>query len=307
MTTELLVTGSAGLLGHALQRQHEGAATWLTKDDADLRDEEATLAVFRKHKPKKVIHCAALVGGVENNLKHPATFMLDNLRINLNVLEAARQTGVESLVCFLSTCVFPDKTSYPLKASGLHDGPPHPSNYGYAYAKRMMATQVQTYRDQWGINYSVLIPANMYGPNDNFSLDGGHVIPALIHRCMLAGQSGDDFTVWGSGSPLREFVYVDDVARIVLWALDHHDGDEPLIVSSGKEISIRDVVNTIVEAMNFEGNLAFDSTKPDGQYRKPSDPAALRNLLPDFKFTPFKTGIDQMVQWFLANYPNVRK
>jgi GDP-L-fucose synthase len=152
----------------------------------------------------------------------------------------------------------------------------------------------------------VAIPTNIYGPNDNWSLHDGHVIPSLVHRCYLAKKNGEDLTVWGSGTPLREFVFANDIAQLAAWALNRYSEDSPIIFTSGIEISIRDVVENIAGALNFKGSLIFDPSKPDGQFRKPSDPTKLKKYLPDFEFTGIEKGITNTVEWFEAHYPNVR-
>jgi GDP-L-fucose synthase len=207
----------------------------------------------------------------------------------------------------MSTCIFPDKCDYPLNEKDLHKGPPHPSNFGYAYAKRMLEVQSSAYRREWNCNYVVAIPTNIYGPNDNFSLTEGHVVPALIHRTYLAMQNREDLTVWGSGKPLREFVLSDDIARLALWAMDNYSDDSPIILSSGIETSIAELVELVARHMGFNGRIIFDSSKPDGQFRKPSDTSKLRSLLPDFQWTPLEDGIEKTVDWFQQNYACIRK
>lgn len=303
-----LVTGSAGMLGSSLRRLlGEEGAVYLTREDADLTNFEATAALFRTHKPEYVIHCAAVVGGIGSNSVHSGEYFRHNILINLNVLEAARKTGVKRLISFMSTCVFPDKTEYPLKEKNLHNGAPHQSNFGYAYAKRMLDVQSSAYRKEWNCDFIVAIPTNMYGPGDDFAMEGGHVIPSLIHRCYLRQQEGADLPVWGSGTPLREFVYVDDIARLTLWALENYREEEPIIFSSGIERSIKELVEIVADKMKFSGKIVWDSTKPDGQFRKPSDTTKLSGYLPDFQFTPLDEGIEKSVEWFKANYPNIRQ
>lgn len=301
-----LVTGSNGLVGSALRRLAPPDTVFVTREDADLTVFEQTKALFERICPTRVIHLAALVGGIGGNLVHSGEYFRNNILINMNVLESARLVGAEKLISYMSTCVFPNECQYPLNERDLHNGPPHPSNFGYAYAKRMLEVQSNAYRKEWNCDYIVAIPTNIYGPNDNWSLDDGHVIPSLIHKCFLAKAKNTDFLVWGSGRPLREFVYSSDIAKLSLWALEHYSEESPIILSSGSELSIRDVVELIVEKMQFKGKVIFDQTKPDGQYRKPSDCAKLRGLLPDFSFTPIEAGIEATVDWFLAHYPNVR-
>ena len=170
----------------------------------------------------------------------------------------------------------------------------------------MLEVQSSAYRQQWNCNYIVAIPANIYGPNDIWNLEEGHVIPSLIHKCYLAEQNGTDLAVWGSGKPLREFVFSYDIAKLSLWAIDSYEEDSPIIFSSGIEISIKDLVELVVEKMKFTGKIVFEKSKPDGQYRKPSDTSKLAKYLPDFKFTPIEEGIEITIDWFLLNYPNIR-
>jgi GDP-L-fucose synthase len=222
------------------------------------------------------------------------------------VLESARLAGTKKLISFMSTCVFPDKCTYPLNERELHNGPPHPSNFGYAYAKRMLEVQSSAYRKEWKCNYIVAIPTNIYGPNDNFSLVDGHVVPALIHKAFLARENRTDLTIWGSGKPLREFVYSGDIAKLALWAIDNYDEESPIIFSSGIEVSIRELAELVARKIKFLGKLVFDAGKPDGQFRKPSDTTKLRKYQPDFQWTPLEEGIETTVEWFLKHYPKVR-
>ena len=213
-------------------------------------------------------------------------FFYDNIMINTNVIESCRKNGVNKLVCFLSTCVFPDDVEYPLTEKKIHLGPPHTSNDAYAYTKRMMDIQIKAYREEYGLNYKAVIPTNIYGKHDNFNIENGHVIPSLIHKCFLARENGTDFEVWGTGNPLREFIYAKDVAELTEWVLTDYNESEPIILSTSEEMSIKDVVGLVIQEMNYKGNVKWLSDKPDGQFRKPSDNSKIRNYLPDFKFTP---------------------
>ncbi len=301
-----LVTGAGGLIGYATRGLGLSDTVYLTKKDADLTNFEVTKAVFNFIKPDKVIHFAAQVGGIGSNMVHSGEYFRNNLMININVLEAARLSGVKKLVSFMSTCIFPDQCEYPLNERNIHKGAPHPSNFGYAYAKRMLEVQSAAYRKEWGCDYIVVIPTNVYGPNDNFSLEDGHVASSLIHKCYLAMKNNTDLVVWGTGTPLREMVYSQDIAKLAIWALENYDEDDPIILSTGLETAIKSIVEIIVKTMGFKGNVIFDETKPDGQFRKPSDTTKLKKYLPEFKFTPVEEGIAETVQWFLSNYPNVR-
>ena len=297
----LLVTGGNGLVGSSIISDVKIGREY------DLRSSDETNEMFNVHKPTHVIHCAGKVGGVGGNMNYKGEYFYDNIMINTNVIEGARKSGVKKLVCFLSTCVFPDNVEYPLTESKIHLGEPHSSNYPYAYAKRMADIQIRAYREQYGLNYVSVIPTNIYGPNDNFSLTHGHVMPMLIHKLYLAQQNNTDFTVWGSGKPLREFIYSKDVAKLSEWAVENYNESEPIIFSTSNEISIMDLVDLLVKEFNFKGKVIFDSTKPDGQYRKPSDNSKLKSYLPNFKFTPIEEGIKETVKWFIDNYEISRK
>ena len=300
--SDVLVTGGSGMVGSAVKNGIK-----LSSKECDLRNWNDTIDYFERTKPKKVLHCAARVGGVGGNMKAKGEYYYDNIMMNTNVLEAARLVKVDKLVSFLSTCIFPDEVEYPLTEKKIHLGAPHTSNYGYAYSKRMLDVQTECYRDQYGVNYICVIPTNIYGPYDNFDLGCGHVVPMLIHKCYLAKRDNTDFTIWGSGKPLREFIYCDDVASLLEWSLDNYDEAEPIIFSTSEEISIKDLVDVIVEKFNFKGNVVWDKDKPDGQFRKPSDNSKLLSYLPDVKFTPIEDGIEKTVNWFSENYKNVRK
>ena len=299
---KVLITGGGGMVGSAMESPLK-----LTRDYCDLLNRKQTNRFFSAVKPDGVIHCAGKVGGIGGNSNYKGQYFYENILINTNVIEAARQSGVQNLVSFLSTCVFPDKVSYPLTVDQVHQGDPHDSNYTYAYAKRMADIQIRAYREQYNINYTSIIPSNIYGPNDNFSLEHGHVMPMLIHKLYLAKKNKTEFVVWGSGKPLREFIYSKDIAKIAEWVLFNYKGTDPLIVSGDEEISIKDLVGILVDEFKFKGKVRFDKTKPDGQLRKPSDNSAIKELMPDFEYTPFEKGIKETVSWFIENYESARK
>jgi GDP-L-fucose synthase len=297
-----LITGGGGMVGSAMESPLK-----LTREYCDLTNPKQTISLFKAIRPEGVIHCAGKVGGVGGNMNYKGEYFYDNLMINTNVIEAARQAGVQRLVAFLSTCVFPDDVQYPLTIEQIHKGEPHSSNYPYAYAKRMADVQIRAYREQYGLNYTSIIPSNIYGPNDNFSLEHGHVMPMLIHKLYLAKQNKTDFVVWGTGKPLREFIYSKDIAKISEWVLENYESEEPLIISGDEEISIKDLVEILVDEFKFKGKVIFDESKPDGQFKKPSDNSKIKELLPDFKYTPFEQGIKETFNWFIENYETARK
>ena len=305
--TQTIVTGAGGLVGYAIRQQNIQNVTCLTRQDLDLTDFSETKKKFLEIKPSKVVHLAAQVGGIGGNMIHSGEYFRNNILINTNVLESARLAGAEKLISFMSTCVFPENSPYPLNEKNLHNGPPHHSNFGYAYAKRMLDVQSSAYRKEWNCNYVVAIPTNIYGPNDNFSLTEGHVVPALIHRTFLAKANGTPLVIWGSGKPLREFVYSDDIAKLALWALESYSLETPVIFTSGIEVSISELVEVVAKKMKFKGHITFDASKPDGQFRKPSDTSKLASYLPNLQWTPLDEGIERTVEWFVRHHPNLRK
>jgi len=298
---KLLVTGGKGLVGSEIASDVKIGREFNLINPYDCN------SMYEIHKPTHVIHCAGKVGGIGGNMNYKGEYFYDNLMINTNVIESARKNNVKNLVCFLSTCVFPNNVEYPLTERKIHLGEPHTSNYPYAYAKRMADVQIRAYREQYGINYTSVIPSNIYGPNDNYSLHHGHVLPMLIHKLYLAIKNNQSFTIWGSGEPLREFIYSKDVAKLAEWAVYNYNESEPIIFSTSEEIRIKDIVDLLVQEFNFKGKVIFDKTKPDGQFRKPSDNSKLKSYLPDFEFTPIEQGIKETVNWFINNYEYIRK
>mmetsp|Transcript_85684 Transcript_85684/g.167656 ORF Transcript_85684/g.167656 Transcript_85684/m.167656 type:complete len:320 (-) Transcript_85684:194-1153(-) len=311
----VLVTGGTGLVGKGIEavvnKDLKQGEVWFyaSSSDADLRDKESTRKLFERVKPTHVIHLAAMVGGLFRNLKYKVEFYRENVLINDNVMECCREFNVVKLVSCLSTCIFPDKTTYPIDETMVHNGPPHSSNAGYAYAKRMIDVMNKCYNEEYGCNYTSIIPTNIYGPHDNFSIEDGHVIPGLIHKCYNAKKDGTDLTIWGTGSPLRQFIYSEDLARLTVWVMREYHSPEPIILSVGEEdeVSIADVARCVAKAMKFEGNIVFDTTKSDGQFKKTASNKKLRELYPDFQFTPIQEGLQAACDWFVENYEKARK
>lgn len=306
---KILVTGSDGLVGSALKslRHNDAEIVFTNRRDCNLLHWKEVDDNIRKHRPDAIIHLAAKVGGVKANMKSPATFMMENSTMNTHVLEAARIYNVKRMICCLSTCVFPENCPLPLEPKHLHAGPPHPSNYGYAFAKRMLAIQCQSYNEEYGTNFLPVIPSNIYGPNDNFNLENSHVVPALIRKFY---ESTSKITLWGSGKPLREFIYSLDVAKLIMMLLESYDSNEPIVLSTGTEHSIRELADEVETAMcdlsHYE--VTYDTSKPEGQYRKPSCNKPLMALFPDYNFISLSDGLAATVQWFRLNYPdNIRK
>ncbi|KAI8335956.1 hypothetical protein BC941DRAFT_429888 [Chlamydoabsidia padenii] len=323
MATEsvILVTGGSGLVGKAIQWVIENDSSerygkkageqwiFLTSKDGDLRNTNDTKAIFEKYKPTHVIHLAALVGGLFKNMKYKLDFLRDNMLINDNVLECSKEAGVKKVVSCLSTCIFPDKTTYPIDETMVHNGPPHDSNFGYAYGKRMIDVQNHAYNEQYGCHFTSVIPTNVFGPHDNYNLEDSHVLPGLTHKCYLAKQNNTPFVVGGTGKPLRQFIYSRDLAKLFIWTLREYQEIDPIILSVGEEdeVSIKDVADAIVKAVDFKGEYSFDTTRADGQFKKTASNEKLKKYLPDFEFTPFDVAVKESVDWFVANFDQCRK
>lgn len=301
MSNNILITGGKGLVGSSFERGIKIGS------EIDLKDYDKFDNLLKKLNPDVVIHTAAKVGGVMANINYPADFFLDNVKINTNVIDACKNNGVKRLVCFLSTCIFPDLIEYPLDENKIELGPPHQTNFAYAYAKRMSEIQIQSYNKQFGTEYFSVIPTNIYGPNDNFNLENGHVIPMLIHKCYLAKKQNTAFEVWGNGKPLREFIYSKDLSNIVELLLEKYKDTSPVLISNPIEYSIEQLVDVIVKIMDFKGPVKWLLDKPNGQFRKPSSNEKLISIIGDYKFTELYEGLGSTIEWFHQNYNTIRK
>lgn len=293
----VLVTGSQGLLGSAIRRLSptaRGHHFLFDEHKADLRSAQQTRSLLAEVRPDCIIHCAARVGGVKLNRDAPETMFHDNVLVNANLIHQAAEAGTKKIIAFGSNCSYGDVAE--LRVDNIHVGEPFPNNRPYAYAKRMLDVQLEAARKQYGIATTYVVPVSMFGPGDNFDLEEAHVIPALIHRCFLAR---DELPVWGDGSAVREVVYSEDVARIVLDLVDQPV--ERVVIGSGLFVSVREIAETIARHMQFQGKISFDSTKPAGQRIRP--PAARY----PFAFLSFDEGIKRTCAWFQENYTRARK
>ena len=306
---KVLVTGGTGLLGSAVRdvsvaEKWEGEYVFASSKDANLEDWDQTWALFQRHRPTHVVHLAACVGGMFANQAHNRDFFLSNMKINTNVLEACRLEGVTKVVSCLSTCVFPDGAPLPLEPRDMHNGPPHPSNEGYAYAKRMLEVLSRMYSAETGNPYICVVPTNMYGRYDNFDMAKAHVVPALIHKARLSHPS--PLAVCGTGTPLRQFLYAPDAARMIGHVLrQYKDHATPVVLTSREEVSIAHVAGLI--AAEFGIGVRVDGTPTaDGQFKRTASAAGFLALVPEFEFTPLALGIRETVQWFRDNYATAR-
>ncbi len=296
MENKVIVTGGNGLLGSAVSSKIDSYT--FSRNECNLETDDFSKLITSNQQVDTVIHCAAKVGGVGANMNANFEFFQKNIKIDQNVLNSCLEHGIENLVTILSTCVFPDKVEYPLTADKIDLGAPHFSNYGYSYAKRLLYYQTKMYRNVVGKNWISVIPTNLYGANDNFNLENSHLIPALIRKAHEASISGEDFVVWGDGSPLRQFVYSEDMAKIILWAVENWKSESPLMAVNEREYSIKEVAMIIADRFGIsENKIIFDKTKPNGQFRKPA-----KSDVNWFEFTPLDEGINKTIDWFVENY-----
>lgn len=310
----VLVTGGTGLVGQGIRiamekDKHENEQfIFLSSKDADLTDYQATKACFEKHSPTHVIHLAAKVGGLYGNMRANLKFFQINMAINTNVLSVAKELGVKKVVSCLSTCIFPDKTTYPIDETMIHNGPPHTSNYGYSYAKRMIDVMNKGYNQEHGTNFTAVVPTNVFGPYDNYNLEEGHVMPGLIHKLYCCKRDNSDFVVWGTGQARRQFIYSVDLGRLFLWVMREYSETEPIILSVGEEdeISIKEAAEFVAKGYDYTEPFKYDTTRSDGQYKKTASNGKLRKYLPDFKFTPIEEAVRETCEWFTNNYETAR-
>lgn len=315
----ILVTGGSGMLGQAIKlpedRESQFNLVKVGSSDYDLTSWEDTMKMFEYHKPTAVIHLAAKVGGVKANTTYVADFFQQNIAINTNVLTASRVFGTKKVTSVLSTCIYPDGLIGPIREDQLHDGPPHDSNFGYAYAKRMLEVQSRAFNQQFGdsvteTRYSCVIPTNMYGPHDNFDLEDGHVIPAIIRKLYEAKINGTVPTFWGSGNPLRQFIHVEDAAKIIMAATIYLDAPPLMNLAFDKAVTIKSVVGCIARHIDYSGEIIWDRSQPEGQYRKDVSNDELIRFMESHKVSInpklLSLGLKETCDWFVKNYPNVR-
>jgi GDP-L-fucose synthase len=307
---KVYIAGHSGLVGSAIWRhlQDQGFKSLLgaSSSEVDLRDRAATFAFFERERPDVVIDAAAKVGGIMANSTYPADFLSDNLRIQVNLMDAAREAGVERLLFLGSSCIYPKLAEQPIKESSLLTGALEPTNDAYAIAKIAGILQVQANRRQHGCRWISAMPTNLYGPNDNFDPQSSHVVPALIRRFHKAKESGaSEVVLWGTGTPLREFLHVDDLAAASLFLLENYDSAETINVGVGEDVTIRGLAEIIADVVGYHGDLVQDTSKPDGTPRKLLDVTKINDL--GWKATvPLREGIALTYQWFLVHRSELR-
>lgn len=297
------IAGETGMVGQALLRRLKSETCDIIAaphNELDLLDRETTLAWLVAHKPDVVIMAAAKVGGIGANIADPDAFYNENLKMAQNVIEGAFEAGVQKLVYLGSSCIYPKDAPQPMRENAFLSGALEPTNEAYARAKIEAIQLCQKYREQHGCDYISVMPTNLYGPNDTYDPDKSHVIPAMILKIHQAKINNEDVTLWGSGTPLREFLYADDCADAIIHVLQHYSDQEIINIGSGEEISIEDLANKIADAIGFEGKIIFDPSKPDGVKRKLLDCAKLYDLGWGVK-TPLDKGLLQAYAWYLDN------
>lgn len=304
---KIFVAGHAGLVGSAICRRLEswGAEDLVlrTRGELDLTEQTRVRDFFRQERPEYVFLAAARVGGILANSTRPAEFIRDNLLIQTNVIDAAWRNGAKKLLFLGSSCIYPRLAPQPLREESLLTGPLEPTNEWYAVAKIAGIKMCQAYRRQYGFRTISLMPTNLYGPGDNFDLASSHVLPALLRKFHEAKLRRDPrVLVWGSGTPRREFLHVDDLADACLFAMQHYDAEEILNVGSGEEVSIAELAKRVREVVGFDGAIAFDAAKPDGTPRKLLDISRIR-ALGWRACTPLVQGLESTYRWFLAHSP----
>jgi GDP-L-fucose synthase len=298
------------LVGSAIWRklQSEGFTDVVGRKSAelDLKNREEVFAFFSENKPRYVVLAAAKVGGILANNTYPVDFLSDNLRIQVNVLDAARETGVERLLFLGSSCIYPKFADQPIREESLLTGHLEPTNDAYAIAKIAGIMQIQAVRRQYGLPWISAMPTNLYGPGDNFSPDGSHVLPALIRRYDEAERSGaETVTNWGTGSPRREFLHVDDMAAACLHLLEHYDGPSQVNVGTGNDVTIKELASLVADAVGYEGAIEWDTTKPDGTPRKLLDVSKLTDSGWSSSIK-LQEGVRTTVDWYRENIASLR-
>jgi GDP-L-fucose synthase len=300
------VTGGGGFLGSYVVSRLKAADCsniFVPRSaEFDLRDIGAVKHLYEVARPDIVIHLAAVVGGIGANSENPGRYFYDNLMMGVQLIEEARQRGIEKFVALGTICSYPKHTPVPFREEDLWNGYPEETNAPYGLAKKMMLVQSQAYRQQYGFNSIFLLPVNLYGPGDNFDLRSSHVIPALIRKCVDAvARSESEIPAWGTGQATREFLHADDCARAILLAGEHYNSSEPVNIGAGMEISIRELATLVAQLTGFQGDFVWDASKSDGQPRRSLDTARAKEAFGFVAEIPFEVGLKLTIQWYRTN------
>jgi dTDP-glucose 4,6-dehydratase/GDP-L-fucose synthase len=303
----VMVTGGAGFLGsHLVERleaRSEAVDVFVPRSaEYDLRERAAVRRALEDSGADIVIHLAATVGGIGANRENPGRYFYDNAVMGIELIEQARRFGVEKFTILGTICAYPEQTPVPFSEEDLYEGYPEETNAPYGIAKKALHTQSWAYRRQYGFDSIYLLPVNLYGPRDDFDLETSHVIPAIVRKCVEARERGaESITAWGTGEPTREFLYVEDAAEGILDATERYDSSDPVNLGSGEEISIRSLVELIAETTGFEGEIEWDTSKPDGQPRRRLDTSRARERFGWEASTPFRDGLEETIDWYERN------
>ncbi len=312
MKEKILVTGGTGMIGKAIQGCVDHSLNkeyvFMSSKDCDLKNEQDVRDYFSSVCPTTVIHLAARVGGIKANYDFVADFFVENVKINTNVLETCKNIGVKKVLSVLSTCIYPDKVSYPITEEQLYLGFPHESNFGYAYSKRMLDVYSKALNRQYGCNYYTVVANNLFGKYDNFHYNDSHVIPAIIRKIYEAKINNEkEIMFWGDGSPKREFTYSIDFAKAILFTLQNYSGTDTINLGNTEEYTIKEVVYKIKELIGYEGDILWDSSYMNGQMKKNSSNKKFLSLgWKTENYTNFDIALEQTINWFKVQYPNLR-
>jgi nucleoside-diphosphate-sugar epimerase len=296
---KVLVTGGSGFLGTRLQ-MHQPDWVYVSSKDCDLTNPQETERFFSMVAPDAIVHLAARVGGIKENINNQASFYYENTLINTNVIQCAYKAGVTRVLSSLSTCAYPDRLChYPFTEDDFFRGTPAETNFAYGITKRGLQVQSCAYREQYGVDYSTFSPSNIYGPGDHFGKESSHFVAALIHKVAIT-PPGENIELWGSGFPLRQQLYVDDLCEAIPILIAKHHSNEPLIVAPQENLSILAMARILTEQVDKKVNITFNG-KTDGQFRKDGDNSKFVKLAGGFYFTPFKEGVKKTYDWYIAN------
>ena len=309
----VMVTGGSGFLGSHLveelsRRGREVDIFVPRSEEYDLREKSDIKRALQDSEPDVVLHLAATVGGIGANREYPGRYFYENAVMGIELMEQARKHGVDKFTILGTICSYPKHTPVPFSEDDLYKGYPEETNAAYGIAKKALLTQSRAYRKQYNFDSIYLMPVNLYGPRDNFDLETSHVIPAIIRKCVEAREHGDEsITAWGTGEPTREFLYVKDAVDGILTSTERYDKSDPVNLGSGREISILDLVNTIVDQTGFDGEVEWDTSKPDGQPRRKLDPSRARERIGWEATTNFDEGLDRTIEWYEAHREEIIK